>query len=248
MFNGRTGAAAPPAGQPVDRLPRLDEMPPGFVLAEERSGPPVLRRRPWAWFLDDLRNGEWPCRTAPRSAAGVAAALGLPPPPPVFPGPPALQPAAPEPERDALGANVAVAALAEAVAEPGADGIVAALEETVRGALVCRHAGDSLRWSAFLTDAGLRQAVGVVPERLDDVLFEPAPAREDRVDLVDVREVTTLAAGRVGAVVVQRTTRDELTADYVVFVERGGRYLIDVVDEGYDLPVSGAPDAGTPTP
>lgn len=153
-----------------------------------------------------------------------------------------------------------------AAAEPADPATVAAVTATVRGFYACQNAGDYLAVLAFSTDeragefaaAGARSIAQQVAEaglatpaaavdRFVAALANPnaIPAENRVVGLVDVRDVTRLADGRIAAAVeVGRpaaSTRTGTREEILVFVERDGRYLIAGDEDNLAA-------AGTPTP
>lgn len=152
--------------------------------------------------------------------------------------------------------------------EPADPETVAAVTATVRGYYACQNAGDYLAALAFSTDeragefvaagalsiaqqaaeAGLATPAAGFVDRFVAALTTPdaIPAENRVVGLVDVRDVTRLADGRVAAVVeVGRpaaSTRAGTREEILVFVEHDGGYLI--AGEEDDLGAA----AGTPTP
>jgi hypothetical protein len=153
--------------------------------------------------------------------------------------------------------------LAGAPADPATAQAVAA---AMREALACVNGGNYLAVAALVTDDYLRfwlreaaqrriaasafdpRSLGPIGRRASwvgspaDFLSEPAVATAgDRVALVAVRDVRLLADGRVGALVetADPTHAPRGATDIVVFVEAGGRYLID---EEYATP--GVREAG----
>lgn len=116
---------------------------------------------------------------------------------------------------------------------PADEQTVEAVTAAVRESLACGNAGDSLRLFSTLTDsyiASLLVNAGLptMSQALYDFLATPIAAPpEVQVALDSIDDVQVLLDGRVGAIVV--TTDTETTRNYVVLVEREGRYLIDRV-------------------
>lgn len=129
----------------------------------------------------------------------------------------------------------------------------AAVTATVRLFVACANARDIGRMYALVTDAFLRQSFGNQPATEAVVAYLAAtPAARpaaDRTELVAVRGVRRLPDGRVGALVDDRDPTDPrtdgLSTDWVVFVERDGRYLLDETVSGVEAFYG--PDA-TPAP
>lgn len=110
---------------------------------------------------------------------------------------------------------------------------VDAVTAAIRESLACGNAGDTLRLFTTLTDsyiASLLVNAGLpaMSSAIYDFLATPIAAPvEIQVALVSVDDVQVLLDGRVGAVVV--TSDTEVTRNFVVLVERDGRYLLDRV-------------------
>ena len=112
-------------------------------------------------------------------------------------------------------------------------GVTATLEEL----LTCFHAGEPLRVYGLYSDAYLRRLLyrAGAPDRAGyDLLATPqASAVEDRSELREVSGVRVLEGGRVGAVVViSYPTLPESVREkrfFFVFVDEGGRWLVDDV-------------------
>lgn len=126
---------------------------------------------------------------------------------------------------------------------PADEQTVEAVTAAIRESLACGNAGDSLRIFSTLTDSYIatllvNAGLPTMSRAIYDFLATPIAAPpEIQVSLDSIEDVQVLLDGRIGAIVV--TTDTETTRNYVVLVERDGRYLIDRV-----TPI---PDA-TPTP
>ena len=114
---------------------------------------------------------------------------------------------------------------------PADESTVEAVTAAIRESLACGNAGDSLRLFSTLTDsyiASLLVNAGLptMSRAIYDFLATPIAAPvETQIALSSVEDVQVLLDGRVGAVVV--TSDTETTRNYVVLVERDGRYLVD---------------------
>jgi hypothetical protein len=132
--------------------------------------------------------------------------------------------------------------------EPADAETAAAVVAATRELLACTNGYGFLGLVAVATDRHIRDvlaqdiAAGVTEEAMSEFLAatpEP-PTPEQSVALVDVRDVMVLDDGRIGAVVVgDEPGVGELTL-YFIFVEKGGRYLLD---EQFEVAMN-----GTPTP
>ena len=111
---------------------------------------------------------------------------------------------------------------------------VARVTATVREAVACRNAGDSLRYFALHTDSYLTRFFGQAPlsqEQLDAFAAPPTPLDPvTQIGLIAVQDVRLLADGRI-AVLIRQIDPSALTVGpqrvFFVMVEQGGRYLID---------------------
>ena len=123
--------------------------------------------------------------------------------------------------------------------EPADAETVEAVTATVREVLACFNAGDFPRALSLFTDPLVQQfgpEPGQSPE--DAIAFleatpEPAP-REQRVTLLAVTDVSVMADGRVGAFVISDDPSgppEGVETELIVFVEEGGRWLVDGVAE-----------------
>lgn len=118
---------------------------------------------------------------------------------------------------------------------PVDDATVARLNATLREQFACAEIGDELRAAALLTDAYLVRAfVTYGPPTTADLAGIATPPTGttgswlfgSRVDVAGARR---LADGRIGAVVMPPTStgRGQTPGYYLIFVERGDRFLID---------------------
>lgn len=111
---------------------------------------------------------------------------------------------------------------------------IARVTATVREAVACRNAGDSLRYFALHTDSYLTRFFSQAPlsqEQLDAFAAPPTPLDPTaQVGLIAVQDVRLLADGRI-AVLIRQIDPSALTVGpqrvFFVMVEQGGRYLID---------------------
>jgi hypothetical protein len=133
--------------------------------------------------------------------------------------------------------------------EPADSAAVTAITATIVEAYACFNAGDYLRAFALYSDGALLRFTEQGPFTEDIAAFFLATPEtfpeEFRSSVLAVREARVLSDGRVGALVDtdDPTSPPEGTdVDFVIFVEQGGRYLID--EEITDLEGSSA--AGTP--
>lgn len=156
------------------------------------------------------------CQVAPRPPASLTAFLGTPPAGMATPVGSVPTPFVPPSGAAADAATVA--------------GVTATAEEL----FACYNANDLARVVALFTDDYLRRsfaAEGVTAEalRLFAATPEARPAAER--EAISVRDVRLLPDGRVGALLVGRNPAGDPPdfADFTVFVERDGRYLIDDV-------------------
>ena len=177
------------------------------------------------------------CRVEPRTIDELHAQLGTPVPAP---------PEAPQSMSTPVGGPTAVS-LPEG--EPADTATVAAITATAVEAYACFNAGDYLRAFALYSDGALLRFAEQAPFTEDIAAFFLATPQafpeEFRSSVLAVREARVLPDGRVGALVDtdDPTSPPEGTdVDFVIFVEQGGRYLID--EEITDL--EGSPAAGTP--
>ena len=128
--------------------------------------------------------------------------------------------------------------------EPADAETVARVTETVRELFACQNDNDFLRVFAFFTDDYLRRsfaAAGTTQEDLDFFAVATGALAPEERQAVAVRAVRVLPDGRVRALVVGRNPAADPPefADFTIFVEQDGRYLIDdVVSQ----------QVGTPTP
>jgi hypothetical protein len=169
------------------------------------------------------------CRVAPRPAASLATFAGTP-----TAGVATPIGAAPTPFVPPSGA-------------PADAETVAGVTATALELFACYNADDLSRVVALFTDDYLRRsfaAEGVTDEALGVFAATPVARPAGEREAVAVRDVRLLPDGRVGALLVGRDPAGDPPdfADFTVFVEREGRYLIDDV-----VPLS--PEAvGTPAP
>lgn len=115
--------------------------------------------------------------------------------------------------------------------DPAEPAVAAGVTATVRESLACRNAGDFSRAYALVTDHFLLHLFGgaetIDPQVAAALEAEPVRVRRgERLHLVAVSEVRVLADGRVGAVVTTSGAGAEWR-DYLIFVQRGDRWLID---------------------
>lgn len=130
--------------------------------------------------------------------------------------------------------------------EPADAETAAAIEAANRELLACTNAYGFLGLVAVSTDDHIRFvlaydiASGMTEESIAEFLFDtPEPSTpEQSVALVDVRDVTVLEDGRIGAVVVGDEPGVGDVTLYFIFVEENGHYLLD---EQFDLPADGTP-------
>nr|MBA2529459.1 c-type cytochrome [Euzebyales bacterium] len=126
-------------------------------------------------------------------------------------------------------------------------GTTTAIAATTTELVACTNAGDTLRRLAFFSDGAIRFAypTGVTPGVAQVLNLPPSPAPEgQRSVILDIRDVTLLADGRVSAVVVidDPTTHVHPPAEAApaaddpgattatfVFTEHNGRWLIDEI-------------------
>ncbi len=130
--------------------------------------------------------------------------------------------------------------------EPADAETAAAIEAANRELLACTNAYGFLGLVAVSTDDHIRFvlaydiASGMDEETVTEFLTAApeSPTPEQSVALVDVRDVTVLDDGRIGAVVVGDEPGVGDVTLYFIFVEENGRYLLD---EQFDLPADGTP-------
>jgi hypothetical protein len=127
---------------------------------------------------------------------------------------------------------------------PADEETVAAVKETVRQFFACTNAGDQARFLALLSPALFISAAGLSADDIPDEALIPeisatteaqlAPATPipdaQRNGLVAVRDVVLLDDGRVAATVVSDAPGEDPAAVLFIFVERDGRYLIDLFE------------------
>ncbi len=102
---------------------------------------------------------------------------------------------------------------------------------TVREAIACLNAGDTLRYFALHTDdylSGLAAQGSLSQGQLDTFSAPPTPLDPAaQIGLIAVEDIRMLADGRIAVLIRQ----DDPTAGpqrvFLVMVEQGGRYLID---------------------
>ena len=115
--------------------------------------------------------------------------------------------------------------------QPAEPAVVDAVTATVRESLACRNGGDFARAYALVTDEFLVRVFGG-PETIDPMVAlalegeSPRVRRGERLHLVSIAEVRVLADGRAGALVTTIGSGEEWR-DYLIFIERGDRWLID---------------------
>ncbi|MEJ7761624.1 MAG: hypothetical protein WKF80_02395, partial [Thermomicrobiales bacterium] len=129
----------------------------------------------------------------------------------------------------------AMAASASLLPEEATEGITLTMERIT----ACLNEGDFARFTALFTDASWQRGsndVEAAQVLADVVSTPPAPLPvEKRVDLVAIRDMRSLADGRVAAVVVLNDGHDaEPDLDLVVFERVGEVWLIDEVIADYD--------------
>ena len=129
--------------------------------------------------------------------------------------------------------------------EPADEAIVESITETIYHSIACTNGNDLLRVLALFSDRFVADLF-TGPDAVSLTAFEDyvalppiAAVEEDRLQLLEVRDVVVLDDGRVGAIVV---TGDEAapTEDYLVLIEDGDGWLIDD-----SIPIT---PLGTPTP
>jgi len=123
---------------------------------------------------------------------------------------------------------------------PAEAAAVAGITGTVVESLACRNAGNLLAAYALMTDDLVLKVIGppdgVPPELVALLTGKPEKVRRtERLELGGVSDARLLPDGRVAAQVVTLNADTEFT-DVLVFVERGGAWLIDAA-----YPVSRAP-------
>jgi len=116
--------------------------------------------------------------------------------------------------------------------EPAERETVSAVEDAMRAFFACYNAGDLARLFALYSDGFIaRDFAGASADDLAFIEASPAALPADqRATLVAVREVRTLADGRVGAfvdVVDPASERPAGEVDFFFLVEEDGRYRID---------------------
>jgi len=156
------------------------------------------------------------CQVAPRPAESLAAFIGTP-----LAGAAKPVGAAPTPFVPPTGAAADAAT-------------VAGVTATAEALFACYNANDLARVVALFTDDYLRRsfaAEGVTAEALRLFAATPAARPAAEREAISVREVRLLPDGRVGALLVGRNPAGDPPdfADFTVFVERDGRFLIDDV-------------------
>ena len=190
--------------------------------------------------------------------AGLAAAQGATPAP--FPAAPAAGECVVAPRAVAEIAAVVATPLSEVrteaaatpfaipAGEPADAATTEAVVATVRQVFACTNAGDYRRVFASFSDDFLRDFLAGTPLSEEVIALFSAPPQalpvaEQRV-IVRKGEVRLLPDGRAGVVVVLDEPDDPRVEepDYVILIERDGRWLIDEIHED-----GGAP-TGTPTP
>lgn len=124
-----------------------------------------------------------------------------------------------------------------------------AVIETVTEVFACFAAGDVLRGYALFSQNLARQfgpEPGTPREDAEAFLtMAPQPeAEEEQSLIVTITDVMTLADGRAGAFVVERSGGVDSTG-YAILVQEGDRWLVDEIIE-FSEP--GESEAGTPTP
>jgi len=138
--------------------------------------------------------------------------------------------------------------------EPADPATVAGITATIREVLACRNAGDLLRSLALYSDPFLRPllaASGPLPPAAYARFATPqAIGPESWVALLAIHDARLLVDGRAGAVVVvddpTAASGPRITADFLVFVRAGDRWLLDATIEGMAIAPAGTPAAGTP--
>lgn len=169
------------------------------------------------------------CQVAPRPAESLAAFIGTPPAGAATPVGAAPAPFVPPAGTPADAATVA--------------GVTATAEEL----FACYNANDLARVVALFTDDYLRRsfaAEGVTADALRLFAAPPEARPAAEWEAISVRDVRLLPDGRVGALLVGRNPATDPPdfADFTVFVERDGRYLID------DVVLLSAEAVATPAP
>lgn len=143
--------------------------------------------------------------------------------------------ASPPAASPASSSTPAMAASASLLPEEATEGITLTMEQIT----ACLNEGDFARFTALFTDAYWQRGsndVEAAQVLADVVSTPPAPLPvEKRVDLVAIRDMRSLADGRVAAVVVLNDGHDaEPDLDLVVFERVGEVWLIDEVIADYD--------------
>lgn len=124
---------------------------------------------------------------------------------------------------------------------------VAGVTETAHELFACYNANDLLRVFGLFTEDYLRRsfvAEGITEEALGFFAATPEARAPEEREAVAVRDVRVLSDGRIGAFLVVRNPQAgaEEFADFTVFVEAEGRYLID------DVVFLSSGATGTPAP
>jgi hypothetical protein len=130
------------------------------------------------------------------------------------------------------------------------------LVATMREAVACLNTPNTLAFLTFLTDQLLVESIarGGLPSDpmaagAGTPAATPAPVPpEQYVTLVGVRNLRRLPDGRVGAFVDMTFPNEgpEVQADYIVFRDEEGRWLIDLIIS--NLETQRPPESGTPDP
>ncbi len=157
------------------------------------------------------------CTAEPRTAESLATLLGTP----VAGDAPRTEPSSDEVF------EVPVGQLADEEIEAG-------ITATVLESEACFNANDSLRAFALFSDAFLQGHVERNALTGEDISMLLAPASEPvpvevRTTILAVTDVMALADGRTGAFVVTASGWRGLDTRYMIFVQRGDRWLVDEV-------------------
>jgi hypothetical protein len=126
-------------------------------------------------------------------------------------------------------AGIGMMAVPVPIGEPADDATRAAVIETVSQVFACFAAGDVLRAYALFTDNLARQfgpEPGTTREDAEAFLTMEPQAEEGQGQIIAITDVMSLADGRVGAFVVDRSEGIDTTV-YVMFSQEGDRLLID---------------------
>lgn len=116
--------------------------------------------------------------------------------------------------------------------EPADDAVVAEVTATVHEWYACLNANAGLQMFALYSDDYLARSFAAegLTQYAVDLLGTPLdPAPEAEWMSVGVRDIQVLDDGRIGAYIIGHSPFGDgnLSESYVIFVEHGGRYLVD---------------------